>query len=107
MSQHHQQRKSQGKKSVNNRRGLEMLLFVVASVIGIYGLGRGLTGMFEPGQGISLPWLAATGLAFVVLFAQMGRVHETWPHKPKKQSQPQPQAKEQQVQQPSAPAEER
>lgn len=100
-----QQRDSQGTKSVNNRRVLEMLLFVVASVIGIYGLGRGLTGMFEPGQGISLPWLAVTCVAFIVLFAQMGRVHDTWPRKPEKQSQPQ--AKEQLAQQPSAPAEER
>jgi hypothetical protein len=64
------------------------MLFVIASVIGIYGLGRGLTGMFEPGQGISLPWLAVTGVAFIVLFAQMGRVHDTWPRKPEKPSQP-------------------
>ncbi len=100
-----QQRNSRGTKSVNNWRGLEMLLFVVASVIGIYGLGRGLTGIFVPGQGISLSWLAVTGVAFIVLFAQMGRVHETWPRKPGKQSQPQ--ANEQLAQQPSAPAEER
>ncbi len=100
-----QPRDSQGTQSVNNRRGLEMLLFVVASVIGIYGLGRGLTGMFEPGQGISLPWLAVTGVAFVVLFAQMGRVHDTWPRQPEKQRQPP--AKEQRAQQPAAPVEER
>jgi hypothetical protein len=70
-------------------RGIEVMLFVIASVIGIYGLGRGLTGMFEPGEGISLPWLAVTCVAFIVLFAQMGRVHDTWPRKPEKQSQPQ------------------
>ncbi len=90
---------------MSNRRLLEMLLFVVASVIGIYGLGRGLTGMFEPGQGISLPWLAVTCVAVLMLFAQMGRVHDTWQHKPEKQSQPQ--ANEQLAQQPSAQAEER
>ena len=69
------------------RRGTELVLFLVASAIGIYGLGRGLTGMFEPGQGISLPWLALTGVALIVLFAQMGRVHDTWPHKAEKLNQ--------------------
>jgi hypothetical protein len=73
----------------SRRRGTEFVLFLVASVIGIYGLGRGLTGMFEPGQGISLPWLAVTGVAVVILFAQMGRVHDTWPRKPEKQSKSQ------------------
>ncbi len=61
--------------------GAEMLLFLVASVIGIYGLGQGLTGLFEPGQGIDLLWLALTGVAMMVLFAQMGRVHDTWPRR--------------------------
>ena len=87
------------------RRGIELMLFVIASVIGMYGLGRGLTGMFEPGQGISLPWLAVTGVAFIVLFAQMGRVHDTWPRKPKKQSQSQ--MNELLAQQPPAQPEER
>ena len=89
----------------SRRRGTEFMLFLVASVIGIYGLGRGLTGMFEPGQGISLPWLAVTGVAFIVLFAQMGRVHDTWPRKPEKQSKPQ--ANEQLAQQPPVQIEER
>ena len=75
--------------NASNRRALEMLFFLVASVIGIYALGRGLTGLVEPGQGISLPWLGVTAVAFVVLFAQMGRVHDTWPRKPEQQSQPQ------------------
>ncbi len=65
--------------STNNRRGAEMLLFLVASAVGIYGLGQGLTGLFEPGQGIHLIWLAVTGVAFMVLFAQMGRVKDAWP----------------------------
>ena len=89
----------------SRRKGIEWMLFVIASVIGIYGLGRGLTGMFEPGQGISLPWLAVTCVAFIVLFAQMGRVHDTWPRKPEKQSQPQ--TNEQLAQQPPVQAEER
>ncbi|HEV2581004.1 MAG TPA: hypothetical protein VGT44_09135 [Ktedonobacteraceae bacterium] len=70
------------------RRGTEFVLFLVASVIGMYGLGQGLTGLFEPGQGISLPWLAVTGVAVIVLFAQMGRVHDTWPRKPEQPSHP-------------------
>jgi hypothetical protein len=89
----------------NRHRGTEFVLFLVASVIGIYGLGQGLTGMFEPGQGISLPWLAVAGVAFIVLFAQMGRVHDTWPRKPEKQSQPQ--TNEQLAQQPPVQTEER
>jgi len=68
-------------RSTNNRRGLEMLLFLVASAVGIYGLGQGLSGLFEPGQGISLIWLAVTGVALMVLFAQMGRVQDTWPRR--------------------------
>jgi hypothetical protein len=76
-----QQREQKGMKSDNNRRGLEMLLFLVASAIGIYGLGQGLSGLFEPGQGIHLIWLAVTGVAFMVLFAQMGRVKDTWPRR--------------------------
>jgi len=83
----------------------ELVLFVIASVIGMYGLGRGLTGMFEPGQGISLPWLAVTGVAFIVLFAQMGRVHDTWPRKHEKQSKPQ--TNEPLAQQPPVQVEER
>ncbi len=70
---------SQRATSTNNRRGMEMILFLVASVIGIYGLGQGLQGLFEPGQGINFLWLAVTGVAMFVLFAQMGRVHDTWP----------------------------
>jgi hypothetical protein len=67
--------------STNNRRGLEMLLFLGVSAIGIYGLGQGLTGLFELGQGIHLIWLAVTGIAFMILFAQMGRVKDTWPRR--------------------------
>jgi len=92
-------------KRESRRRGLEFVLFLVVSGIGIYGLGRGLTGMFEPGQGVSILWLAVTGVAFIILFAQMGRVHATWPHKPEKQSKPQ--TNEQLAQQPPAVTEER
>jgi hypothetical protein len=92
-------------KRENRHRGIEFVLFLVASAIGIYGLGRGLTGMFEPGQGISLPWLALTCVAFIILFAQMGRVHDTWPRKREKQNRLQSNAHL--AQQPPAQAEER
>lgn len=64
------------------RRVMEALLFITASAVGIYGIGQGLAGLYEPGQQINPVWLAATGVAVFVLFAQMGRVHDTWPHKP-------------------------
>jgi hypothetical protein len=76
-----QQRASQGRKSDTNRHAAEMLLFLVASAIGIYSLGHGLSGLFEVGQGIHLIWLAVTGVAFLVLFAQMGRVKATRPRR--------------------------
>jgi len=100
-----QQRERNGTKSVNNRRGLEMLLFLVASAVGIYGLGQGLTGLLEPGQGIHLIWLAVTCIAFMILFAQMGRVKDTWPRR--RDSRNQQTVNEAVVQQLPAQAEER
>ena len=79
---------SQKATSTNKQRGMEMILFLVASVIGIYGLGQGLQGLFEPGQGINFIWLAVTGVAMFVLFAQMGRVHDTWPSRHSDEAQP-------------------
>ncbi len=76
-----QQKVRKGTKSDTNRRAAEMLLFLIASAIGIYSLGQGLSGLFEAGQGIHLIWLAVTGVAFLVLFAQMGRVKDTWPRR--------------------------
>ncbi len=81
------QRDTKRARSTNSRRGLEMLLFLVASAVGIYGLGRALPGLFEPGQGINLIWLAVTAVAFMVLFAQMGRVQDTWPRRRDKDAQ--------------------
>ncbi len=69
--------------------GAEMLLFLVVSVIGIYGLGQGLTGLFEPGQGINLFWILVSGGALLILCAQMGRVHDTWPRR-KEEARSQP-----------------
>jgi hypothetical protein len=76
-----QQRANQDRKSNTNKHAAEMLIFLVASAIGIYGLGQGLSGLFEAGQGIHLIWFAVTGVAFLVLFAQMGRVKDTWPRR--------------------------
>ncbi len=73
------------------QRGVEMLVFLVVSVIGVYALGNGLTGLFEPGKGIDLLWLAVAVAAMMILFAQMGRVHDTWPRRreaPQQQAQP-------------------
>ena len=81
------QRDTKGARSTNNRRGLEMLLFLVASAVGIYGLGQALPGLFEPGQGIHLIWLAVTAVALIVLFAQMGRVQDTWPRRSDRNAQ--------------------
>ena len=63
------------------RRGWEALLFLVASVLGVYSLGQGLTGFFT-GQTLNLGWLAVAGITLFVLTAQMGRVHDAWPHRP-------------------------
>ena len=80
---------TQKRKTPNPRgqphRGWEIILFLLASTVGVYGIGRGLAGFYEQGQQISLVWLAATGVAIFVLFAQMGRVHDTWPHRPKRE----------------------
>lgn len=66
------------------QRRLEVAVFLLASLLGIYGLGQGLVGLYERGQEVNLLWLAVTGFAFFVLFAQMGRVHDNWPHRPGK-----------------------
>jgi hypothetical protein len=68
-------------RKTNHRAGAEFLLFLIVSVVGVYSLGQGLTGLFEPGQGITLLWLAVTGVAMMILFAQMGRVQDSWPRR--------------------------
>ena len=65
----------------NRWRAAEMFLFLFASTVGIYALGQGLKGMFEGGQSINLLWLAVAGVALFILFAQMGRVHDSWPRR--------------------------
>ena len=62
-------------------RAVEMLIFVGASGLGIYALGRGLAGFFELGKGTDLLWLAVLAGAVWILFAQMGRVNDTWPRR--------------------------
>ncbi len=87
------QRETIRARRVNKRQGMEMLLFLVVSVVGIYALGNGLLGLFEPGKGIDLLWLAVAVAAMLILFAQMGRVHDTWPSR-KRQQQVQPATQE-------------
>ncbi len=99
-----QQRERKGTMS-NNRHAVEMLIFLVASAIGIYSLGQGLSGLFEAGQGIHLIWLAVTGVAFLVLFAPMGRVKDTWPRR--RDLVAQQTVQETAVEQPTVQAEER
>ena len=102
-----QQRDTKGAKSVTNRQGMEMLLFLIVSVIGIYALGNGLKGFFEPGQGIDLLWLAIAVAAMMILCAQMGRVHDTWPsHLESREQQVLPITQEEPAQPPAVQAEE-
>jgi hypothetical protein len=72
------------------QRWLEGGVFLLASLLGIYGIGQGLAGLYEQGKEINLLWLAVTGIAFYILFAQMGRVHDSWPHRPKANTVPAP-----------------
>lgn len=87
------------------RRAPEMGIFLLASLVGIYGLGKGLAGVYARGQEISLLWLAVTAIAFFVLFAQMGRVHDTWPHRPDSRAEAQPSAVTEAAADPSAESE--
>jgi hypothetical protein len=75
---------------VRAQRWLEGGVFLLASLLGIYGIGQGLAGFYEQGKAVNLLWLAVTGIAFYILFAQMGRVHDSWPHRPKANTIPAP-----------------
>jgi hypothetical protein len=68
-------------KQTNRTRAVEMLIFFGASGLGVYSLGRALTGLFEPGKGIDTLWLAVLAGTVWILFAQMGRVKDTWPRR--------------------------
>jgi uncharacterized membrane protein len=70
----------------NRQHTIEMLLFLAISAVGIYAMGQGLTGLFEVGQSINILWLAVMGVAMMVLFAQMGRVHDSWPKRKSQQA---------------------
>jgi hypothetical protein len=58
-----------------------MVLFVAVSALGIYALGNGLSGLFEPGGSIRLAWLAVLAVTIWILSSQMGRVHDAWPRR--------------------------
>jgi hypothetical protein len=67
-----------------------MLLFLAVSALGIYALGSGLSGLFDSGSSVQLPWLAILAVTLWILFSQMGRVHDAWPRR----SRPEPHAVE-------------
>ena len=100
-------KETKGVQNENQRRGMEILLFLVASVVGIYGLGQAIPGLFELGQGLHLIWLAVTGVAFIILFAQMGRVKDTWPRRSETKNHQTLQTTAEAVAQPIVQAEER
>lgn len=62
-----------------SRRGVEMVAFIVVSIVGTWALGTGTRGLLEPGHLGDLVWFAVLGGALFVIFGQMGRVHDTWP----------------------------
>jgi hypothetical protein len=76
--------KQQRDRELMRHHGLEAVIFLVAAIVGIYGLGQGLTGLMVTGQPINLGWVAVAGIAFYVLSKQMARVHDSWPHRPAK-----------------------
>jgi hypothetical protein len=65
-----------------------MLLFMAVSAARVYAMGNGLRGIFQPGHGLDLSWLAVTGLAFWILVSQMGRVQDSWPRRRRSQHSP-------------------
>ena len=62
-------------------QALEMLILFAVSALGIYALGQGLSGLFEPGTSIDLLWLAVLAITIWILFSQMARVHDAWPRR--------------------------
>ena len=66
---------------MTRRRGIaERLLFLAASVIGIYAFGRGLAGFF--GNPHPDPWWLPVGFAALwVLSKQMSRIQDRWPRR--------------------------
>lgn len=62
-------------------RGIEMGIFAIVSIVGVYALGQGLSGLFSGSGGLELGWLAVAVGAYWVLYAQMCRVQATWPHR--------------------------
>jgi len=71
---------------MNARRGLgEIGLFAAAAIMGVYGLGEGLDGFFEPGHG-SVLWLGVAAVALMVLAKQMARIQDRWPRRGRRAS---------------------
>ncbi|HZC06953.1 MAG TPA: hypothetical protein VE338_15065 [Ktedonobacterales bacterium] len=61
----------------------EWALLVVAAVVGVYSMGAGLGSLY--GESGNPWWLVVTAAALIILSMQMGRVHDLWPHRPKRE----------------------
>ena len=77
-------RPTQSRPSVRRRRG-EMAVFIGASTVGTYAIGNAFHDLSGSAAVISLGWFALTGVALLILIAQMSRVHEAWPRRPGEQ----------------------
>ena len=70
-------------KSLSRHPLAEWALFGVAAIAGVYSLGAGLGSLY--GESGNLLWLWVTAAALIILSMQMGRVHDLWPHRPKRE----------------------
>jgi hypothetical protein len=77
-------RDPQGTHAAKSRQSSETAIFIAVSIIGIWALGNGMRGLLEPGHLGNLVWFAVVGGAFMILFGQMSRVHDTWPRRGKR-----------------------
>ena len=64
--------------SLRHRR-MEMVVFLVASIVGVYAFGNAFHELSGSAVAVSLGWFALAGLALFVLVGQMSRVHDAWP----------------------------
>ena len=58
---------------MNPRAAAEMVLFLVAAAIGVYGFGRAFQG-----EGL---WLAVSAVSLVVIAKQMARIQDRYPRR--------------------------
>lgn len=63
------------------RRRVEMVVFLVASMVGVYAFGNAVHDLSSSAIAISLGWFAVAGVAVFVLVGQMSRVQDAWPRR--------------------------